>query len=330
MKARRTTVVVGAGIVGVCVALWVQRQGHHVLLLDRAEPGTGTSYGNACTIADYGCIPVNSPDLLRRLPSLMLSRDSPLRLDLMHVLRYPHWMFGFLRHCTPSRVNWIIQCLGTLLSHTAEGLDPLVEDAGAAHLFRHEGFLYVYSTQRLYEDSVESNRKRAEQGATFDILDHRQTKEIEPALTMEVYRTLWFRETRHVINPQALTDRFMAYFREQGGVFRRANVVAVEPGCQVILDDGKRIPSDATVLCAGAYSGAIRGAGTKQLPLNVERGYHIQFEGRSSLIRRPVGWAESGFYAIPTQEGLRFAGTVELASKERELYRKVTFSVDTN
>ena len=82
MSNNATIAVVGAGIVGCSCALWLQRKGFSVILVDPEEPGSGTSSGNACTIADYGCVPVNSPSLFKRLPSLLTSRESPLTLDL--------------------------------------------------------------------------------------------------------------------------------------------------------------------------------------------------------------------------------------------------------
>ena len=315
--AGKTAVVVGAGIVGVSVALWVQRSGHHVILLDRDEPGMGTSYGNACTFADYGCIPINSPGLFTRLPSLLWSGESPLRLDLFHALRHFRWTLDFLRHCAPSRVDRIIHALGALLSRIDDGLDPLVADSGAESLLRRSGCIYAYETRRLYEKDLQSHRRRAAQGAVFDTLDGRQLRELEPALGIDFYRALRFQGTRHVTSPKALVDRYMQHFIARGGVFRQACATAVEPGCRVILENGERIPADTVVICAGAFSRSIHGAGTRQLPLDVERGYHVQFSGLESLLGGPVGWAEGGFYATPTSEGLRCAGTVEIASLDR-------------
>ncbi len=313
----KTVVVIGAGIVGVSVALWIQRRGHRVILLDRGEPGMGTSYGNACIIADYGCIPINSPALVTALPSLLWSRESPLRLDPLHALHHARWMLGFLRNCTPARVNRIIRALGALLSRTGDGLDPLVDDAGAESLIRRTGCVYAYATRRAYEDAIASNRKRAEQGARFDTIEGPQLRDLEPALAMDFYRALWFRDARYVANPKTLVDRYMRHFSARGGVFRRACVTAVEPGCSVILDDGERIPADTVVVSAGAHSRTIAGAGTRRMPLDVERGYHVQFADRQSLLGRPVAWVERGFYATPTTAGLRFAGTVEIAALEK-------------
>ena len=73
--------VVGAGIVGICSAYFLNKSGFNVTLIDKNEPGSMTSYGHACTFADYACIPVNSPNLFREIPSMLLRSDGPLAVD---------------------------------------------------------------------------------------------------------------------------------------------------------------------------------------------------------------------------------------------------------
>ena len=78
--------VVGAGIVGICSAYFLNKSGFKVTLIDKNEPGSMTSYGHACTFADYACIPVNSPTIYKDLPSMFLKQDGPLAIDFKYVL----------------------------------------------------------------------------------------------------------------------------------------------------------------------------------------------------------------------------------------------------
>ena len=111
----KSAVVIGAGLVGCSCALWLQKKGFSVTLVDPEDPGSGTSYGNACTIAEYACVPINSPDLFRRLPSLIFSRESPLSLDPLYTLTHPLWMINFLLNCRKEKVARIIRLLAGLL-----------------------------------------------------------------------------------------------------------------------------------------------------------------------------------------------------------------------
>ena len=74
--------VVGAGIVGICTSYFLQKSGFEVTLIDKEEPGSMTSYGHACTFADYANVPVNDPSLFRDIPSMLLKSNGPLSSDI--------------------------------------------------------------------------------------------------------------------------------------------------------------------------------------------------------------------------------------------------------
>ena len=76
---------------------------------------------------------------------------------------------------------------------------------------------------------------------------------------------------------------------------------------------------DSNCIAAGAFSAQIDGTGAQRLPLDTERGYHIQYAGRQSLLKRPVSWVAAGMYATPMEQGLRFAGTVEFAGYDQSM-----------
>ena len=101
----------GAGIVGICSAYFLQKAGFHVTLIDKEEPGTMTSYGHACTFADYASIPVNSPNLFRDIPIMLLKKDAPLAVDFFHVLKNLSWSINFLKNCRKDKVEYILSLI---------------------------------------------------------------------------------------------------------------------------------------------------------------------------------------------------------------------------
>lgn len=317
--SRHRIVVIGAGIVGVCCALWLIRKGHRVLLVDGNDPGTGTSSGNACTIAVHACVPVNHPDLIRNLPKLLFGglfgESGPLRIDPAYAVRHLPWFAGFLKHCRAKEVEKITAALGQLLARTYHGLDPLVEMAGCGHLLDDKGCLYAYRSERDFLADEKNLRARRAHGVQYRELDAGELRELEPNLKIKFARGVLFDHARNVLNPLSLVNAFFDCFRRHGGEWRKQNAKAVHQtrdGLEVLLANGDQA-ADKVVLAAGAFSRQIAGSGAEQLPLGTERGYHIQFSGRQHLADRPVHWVGSGFYATPTSEGLRFAGTVELA-----------------
>ena len=308
--------VAGAGIVGVSCALWAQMRGMKVTLADANPPGSGASYGNAGTIATYACVPVNSPSIVTGLPFYLFSKESPLGFDWLHALKNMPWMLSFLRHCGARRVSDITDHLGDLLSHADAGLDPLIEAAGAQDLMVANDCLYVWSTEKGYEDAKASNEARRRNGVVFDLLEAGDITALEPALKMPLHKGLLYKGARHVRNPEALVQRMHARFVADGGRWLQQAVResgGSSDGVTATLSDGTVLRAGKLVVAAGAHSKSIKGTGAERTPLDTERGHHVLYKGRGDLISRPVGWADAGFYAIPMEAGLRVAGTVELA-----------------
>ncbi|MEM7207177.1 MAG: FAD-binding oxidoreductase [Pseudomonadota bacterium] len=318
-------VVIGAGIVGASCALWLQLQGKKVLLVDRDEPGSGTSYGNACTIATYGCVPVNSPSLFYKLPGMLCSSQSPLSIDIGYAIANLPWMLSFLRHCTPARVAHTTRALGSLLRHTDEGLDPLIEKSNTADLFVQNDCLYLYSTTQSFRDAQSSTQARRDNGTDLQVLTRDDVLRLEPAIKLEFHRALQFKGARHVKNPRALVSRFVKSLCADGGRFLKEAASEIQQHSDhVVIQTGRgqTLKADYCVVSAGAHSRHIAGAGMELLPLDTERGYHIQFQQHQELLSRPVGWADAGFYATPTNEGLRCAGTVEIGGLAKPINEK--------
>ena len=91
--------VVGAGIVGICSAYFLKKSGFQVTLIDKEKPGTMTSFGHACSFADYANVPVNYPGLLWDIPSMLLRKDGPLAVDFFYIIKNLPWAINFLKNC---------------------------------------------------------------------------------------------------------------------------------------------------------------------------------------------------------------------------------------
>jgi len=125
-----------------------------------------------------------------------------------------------------------------------------------------------------------------------------------------------------VINPQALCQRYFECFLRNQGEYIPQRGVAIEQGddsVQLRLDNGGNLQVSRIVIAAGAFSKSIEGIPMSLLPLDTERGYHVQFSNQQHLLTRPVSWNAAGFYATPMEHGMRIAGTVEIAGYGKAL-----------
>jgi D-amino-acid dehydrogenase len=136
--------IVGAGVIGLATALQLLDDGHEVMLIDPNEPGSGASFGNAATIAGYGCVPVGTPEVLRSLPRLLLDGESPLSLPPCALPAMLPWFLRFVRACTPQATAAGAAALAPLLARAASAWERGWAALQCEPLVRHEGCLYLY------------------------------------------------------------------------------------------------------------------------------------------------------------------------------------------
>lgn len=310
-------VVAGAGIVGMSTALWCQKEGLRVLLCDGNPPGSGTTSGSACTIATYASVPINNPSIPASLPHLLMSSDSPLSFDWKYGFRNPRWMLSFLAHCRASKVRDISYQLGLLLAHANDSFEEVISECSADDLIVSNDCMYIWSTEAGFDAAQGNIATQRANGVALEILNADEARGLEPSLKEKIHKGLKFKGARHILSPRELVMRMHRRYLELGGKWMQNNVRTVVPdsvGVTVALENHDTVRGDYFALAAGAFSTRIRGTGAERLPLGVERGYSIVYPRHGAIISRPVGWAEAGLYATPMAEGLRFAGTVEIAS----------------
>ena len=329
MKSRPHIAVVGAGIVGICSAYFLTKSGFQVTLIDKNEPGSMTSYGHACTFADYACIPVNSPDLFREIPSMLLRSDGPLAVDFFYTIKNFSWAFKFLQNCTTKKVNHISNALGKLLNSASISYDEIFSEVNVSDHIKNEEALYLYQNENEFLKAKITNKLRERNGVKIKILSKNEISDLEPNLAPVFYNGQIFIGSRHTTNPSAISKKIFETFINNGGVFIKNNVEKIisEESSITLNYNNNDHNFDKVVICAGSWSNNLTKKLGESFPLDTERGYHVMFDNYN-LINRPVGWSQSGFYLVQLEEGLRAAGTVEIAGLHKPENKKRTKMIE--
>jgi D-amino-acid dehydrogenase len=308
--------VIGAGMVGVCTASWLQRDGHSVFLVEAEEPGHGASFGNAGCFNGSSVTPISMPGVIRNVPRWLFNPLGPLSLRWSYLPAIAPWLVRFMRAGTPEKVRAQANALRPLVGPTLEALRPLVAAAGAEDLVHRLGHLYVYrSVESLKKDHLAWELRR-KNGVEIDEFDADELRQLEPALSRDYVRGVLVRENGHTSNPLGLVERLLAQFLRSGGelVHARAHGFRLEGRrLAAIQTDAGDLPADAAIVCTGAYSKPLAAALGDRVPLETERGYHLMISNPEIMPRIPTADADGKFVATPMDTGLRFAGTVELA-----------------
>jgi D-amino-acid dehydrogenase len=308
--------VIGAGMVGVCAASWLQRDGHKVFIVESGEPGHGASFGNAGALNASSVTPVSMPGVIWNVPRWLNDPLGPLSLRWSYLPAIAPWLVRFIRAGTAEKVHAQARALRPLVGATLEALTPLVRDAGAEDLVHRLGHLYVYrSAQGLAKDRLAWELRR-ENGVEIDQFDADELRQLEPALSRDYVRGILVRENGHTSNPLALVQRLLDHFLRNGGELESARALGfrLDGGrLTAIRTDRGELAADAAIVCAGAWSKPLAAELGDRIPLETERGYHLMIRDPEIMPRIPTADADGKFVATPMDTGLRFAGTVELA-----------------
>jgi len=314
--------VVGAGFVGLSSAYWLMRDGHQVSLYEPRGAASGASFGNAGTFANYACIPVNNPSVFRDLPRYLFASQSPLRVRWSHLHRLAPWLARFMWASTPARYSATASALSHLLARAQSGYDAMLAEADLQRFVRPQECLYLYSSATAFQGARETLALRRRLGVEADILDAQAIAQLEPQLSPIFHRGALFKGSWHLSDPSAFLHALLAYLQTKGLVVHPVAVTGVQADEQQVRVRGQDHDGayDYLALCAGVHSKDLAAQCGDNVPLQAERGYHLMFPGSTPLISRPVGWAERGFYMTPMAQGLRVAGTVELAGLGQEMH----------
>ena len=199
--------VVGAGIIGICSAYFLNKSGFKVTLIDKNEPGSMTSYGHACTFADYACIPVNSPDLFREIPSMLLRSDGPLAVDFLYTIKNLSWVLKFLQNCTTEKVQYISNSLGNLLNNASTSYDEIFADVDVSQYIKNEEALYLFENENEFLKASITNKTREKNGVKIKTLSKNEILELEPNLAPVFFNGQLFTGSRHTTDPLAVSKK---------------------------------------------------------------------------------------------------------------------------
>jgi D-amino-acid dehydrogenase len=320
-QAKDPVVVVGTGIVGVCCALYLLRDGHRVALVDRGAPGEGTSFGNGSIITEEAVVPVQTPGVALKVPGMLADPLGPLAIRWSYLPKIAPWLLHFIRSSSPKRVEEVSVALAQLLEGSLKAYEPLVEAAGISDMIRRSGWVSVYETEagfKSYEPMLELQRRR---GVNFEVLPAEELRQLEPSLAPIFCRGVFYPDVAHTVNNFRFVQELAAAFVRLGGEIRQQTVIGFEQsdaGVTAVVTEADKIACSGVVIAAGAWSRNLTAMLGSRLPLDTERGYHLTLPHAGADLRLPVYSTERGFVCTPLENGLRIAGTVELGGLEAE------------
>ncbi|TVR10750.1 MAG: FAD-binding oxidoreductase [Salinarimonadaceae bacterium] len=313
-------IVLGAGMIGVSIALHLQRRGRDVVLLDRRGAGEETSYGNAGIVERASVTPYPFPRDLASLVKYGLNRSTQVRYDPFFLPRIAPWLFSYWRASSPARLAEARQAMKPLIEACVDEHADLIAEAGAAPLIRRNGWIKAVRSQKSLDAEAANAEELKAHGIAFEILDRAALAAREPHLGETLIGGVHFTDPPTSPDPGGLTKAYADLFVRKGGRFVEgdARTLAKAPqGWRASAADGSEISAREAVIALGPWSNDVYEAFGYRMPLAVKRGYHMHYRARgNAVLSHPVLDVDTGVVLAPMSRGVRMTTGVEFAARD--------------
>jgi D-amino-acid dehydrogenase len=309
-------VVIGAGIVGCCIALRLQQAGRQVLLLDRSGIAAEASRGNAGACAYSDILPLASPGIVRQAPHWLMDPLGPLSIRPRYLAAIAPWLWRFWRASQPARVADSTRAQAALMQLAAPAMRRLVRDTGTETLLHSDGNLHLYESEAEWQASLPGWEVRSEYGIAFEHLrDPQAIAHWQPGLSRKLVAGVYVPHWQRIDDPLRLTEQVARTLARLGGRLHRAHVVQLRPGpagVHLQQEGGSELLAQHVVVAAGAWSHRLARSLGQQIPLETERGYNTTLRPGAFPLQRQLTFSSHGFVVTPIAGGVRVGGAVEL------------------
>jgi D-amino-acid dehydrogenase len=317
--ARTDVIVLGAGIVGVSVALHLVKRGLGVTLIDRSEPGHGTSYGNAGIIEANTLFPAAFPSTFTSLLRIGLKRAPEADYHVTFLARVAPWILAFRRNSSPERLLAFMEAMRPLFERAVVEHESLMAEADARRWLRHTGWLKLYRSDRSFAATARERGIAAERGMSVHVMDVEAAKALEPSLAPVFRHAAFWEDAASVSNPLAVTRAYAARFAALGGVTVTGDARSLHrqgPKWRVDTAEGP-VDADSAAVTLGPWASDLLAPLGISLPLAVKRGYHRHYRPRGNAsLARPVLDADNGYCLAPMEQGIRVTTGAEFAARD--------------
>jgi D-amino-acid dehydrogenase len=308
--------VIGAGIVGVAIALRLQREGRDVLLIDRKRVAAEASGGNAGALAFSDILPLASPGILKKAPRWLFDPLGPLAIRPAYLPRIAPWLYRFWRASRPAQVRASTAAQAAMMELSAAETPRLLAAAGALDMLKSDGVLHVYESEAELAAAQPGWQARSEHGIAFRHLHGpAEIAELQTGLSPALVAATFVPGWKTVSDPLQVTEALARQFERDGGRIRCADAVALAPaanGISTSVRDGASLSTRHAIVAAGAWSHHLARTLGERIPLETERGYNTTLPVGAFDLRRQITFGGHGFVVTPLACGVRVGGAVEL------------------
>lgn len=314
--ARHGAIVIGAGVAGMSTALYLQRAGISVAVIDPLPPAGGASFGNAGLLSPDTAVPIALPGMLRKVPGWLTDPLGPLSVKPSYFPRAWPWLWRWIES---GRLNRVMEISDAMRALHRDALDCWKDLLGAelyGGLIRPAGQVQVWEGDADTANAQVERQVRERHGIKAEALTQDDLRQMFPGIAREVTRGLLVPGNGYTVSPQRSVRTLGELFRQEGGVLineRAMKLIPRDGGGWMVMTNTANRSTDHVVVAAGAWSRQLLDPLGIKVALETERGYHAMIFDPEVTPALPISNKTRAFGVTPMEDGLRVAGTVEIA-----------------
>lgn len=315
----RDVLVLGAGIIGICIAARLAEAGHAVTVVDRTGICEETSSGNAAGLAFSEVLPMAQKGMLRTLPKWLADPLGPLSIPPAYLPTLIPWLLRFWR-AGRSGYESALAAQASLMKLAEPEWMALMQRSGTKGMLRENGALELYESEAEFRAALPGWAARERHGVAFRHLEKDELAGYQPGLSPQFVRGTFTPDWKTVADPKLLGKAVWAHARSEGAVFVQGTVqdLGTDNGrAHLRLADGRSLNAGTLVVAAGAWSHLWARRFGDAIPLETERGYNTTLPVGAFDVKRQLVFSGHGFVVTPLETGLRVGGAVEFAGLDR-------------
>ena len=310
----KSVIVIGGGIIGLCSAYYLQKEGHQVTIIDQSNMDVGASYVNAGFVSPSHIIPLSAPGVMKKGLKWMFNPASPLYIKPRLDTDFLKWTYAFNKSCTADHVKKAIPSIKDLTLLSQELYNDIKANEHFTFQYKKEGLLMLCQTQKALEEEMENAEMAINEGLDVQEVTLEDLKQLEPNVNLNVIGCIYYRSDSHSTPSEFMTE-MKTYLKSKGVVFHPNEKVEdlelKDRKITALITKNQKLKADEFVLAAGSWSALLSKKVGIHLLLQAGKGYRINTT-KPTGIKLPAILMESKVAVTPMNGFTRFAGTMEI------------------
>ena len=312
---KKEVVIIGGGIIGLCSAYFLLKEGHKVTVIDKSEMNDGASYVNAGYLSPSHIIPLAAPGMMKKGLKWMFNPSSPLYIKPRLDIDFLKWSWAFNKMCTSKHVNDSISVIKNIAEFSQELYNEITLTEGFK--FHHDkiGLLMLCNSEKGLESEIKIAEIAKKAGLKVEVLNSKEVQKLEPDVELNTFGATNYVNDSHC-TPTEFMEEMKAFLKKSGAsIFKGEEVIDIKAKNSKVVEITTRtqtLKADEFVLTAGTWTSIFLKKLGIDLLLQAGKGYRIN-SLKPTGIKMPAILVEANAAVTPMNGFTRFAGTMEIA-----------------